>query len=440
MRQGEEEGHNLCRVPRSSFGTTLRTPQMTTIISREAHDKAKGLRLQRLRAVLLMLESIETTPDAYFYAAVEDVEDLALYTAGPNGTSEYFEEDKNYDETRSFTCNSQPVKNSLVSFFDIYTAKWKQSPQIRLGFYSTAPIGKESLTKGLKRLGVTLPDKPILALLLEHDFKYPNLLPAVRVILEDEYATQYAGKTPPGNLAALTNMSDDEFIGFLSRITWFFGEADEEVLRAEVLEAVRTSPLFSHLHEGKEEGILSLLMELLDSKQDLPDYANRFVHKSDVHLVFLRAISEVPEKLADPAWEMWKEMPGPQDYRSLSEKVLAVCPSYAQPKLARLARKASVSRLEARHAGRSFAALRYRVLTACEDLISTLSVMQHSNVSAEKIDTTLRELKRSCEEKVANLRSNYEYRLSNDSAIEGVILELFDSCFLAFDDQGSSDE
>ena len=49
---------------------------MTSVsINREASDKTKGFRLQKVRAIELMLKSINKDTDSVFYTAIENVED-----------------------------------------------------------------------------------------------------------------------------------------------------------------------------------------------------------------------------------------------------------------------------------------------------------------------------------------------------------------------------
>ena len=50
---------------------------MTSVsINREASDKTKGFRLQKVRAIELMLKSINKDTDSVFYTAIENVEDV----------------------------------------------------------------------------------------------------------------------------------------------------------------------------------------------------------------------------------------------------------------------------------------------------------------------------------------------------------------------------
>lgn len=77
-------------------------------------------------------------------------------------TETYYEEDKNYAAGNNFTIFSDAVKNTLVSFFDIYIGSWRAGDEVRLGFYTTAKIGKEKKKFSIDGLEVDAPEKPIL--------------------------------------------------------------------------------------------------------------------------------------------------------------------------------------------------------------------------------------------------------------------------------------
>ena len=70
---------------------------MTSVsINREASDKTKGFRLQKVRAIELMLKSINKDTDSVFYTAIENVEDVSHWHVEDNSQKNYYEEDKNY--------------------------------------------------------------------------------------------------------------------------------------------------------------------------------------------------------------------------------------------------------------------------------------------------------------------------------------------------------
>ena len=85
-------------------------------INREASEKTKGFRLQKLRAVQFMLEEVNLKSKSIFYTAIENIEDVSHTVLEDEGVKNYFEEDKNYQKTSKFTISSHAVKNSSISF------------------------------------------------------------------------------------------------------------------------------------------------------------------------------------------------------------------------------------------------------------------------------------------------------------------------------------
>jgi hypothetical protein len=404
---------------------------MVSVISREAHASAKGPRLQRLRAVLLLLSSIETHKSPLVYAAVESLEDVSIVTATSEGSQEYFEEDKNYGSGAAFSLNSKEVKNALVSFIDIYFVKWRESQSLAFGFYTTANIAKEKMSALLQECGITLPDKPLLELLRDHQYSNQNASSVVKKIVESEYSSQYKNKRGAANLGALSGMSLGDFENFLDKIYWHFGEGDEEQLKEEALNAIRNSRLYSHKVDGKEEVILSLLMDMFDERQSLPDYTQRFIFGAEVQLAFVRAESEGIDAKCDPAGSMWNDFQAP-DKRNLSEKISAVCPEYPGRRLKHLARVACRSRCEAKASGKDHLSIRYRIFESCEGYLSALPSVS-APVEAKNVDDMLCGMRSAANQAIGELKKTYSYGNVNDLLVEGVIYELIDSCFLSFD-------
>jgi len=66
-------------------------------INREDGDSGKGFRLQLIRAIKLMLNTIRRNSNAVFFTAVENLEEVSHQTIANGEVTNYFEEDKNYD-------------------------------------------------------------------------------------------------------------------------------------------------------------------------------------------------------------------------------------------------------------------------------------------------------------------------------------------------------
>jgi hypothetical protein len=399
-------------------------------INREAADKSKGFRLQKIRAIKLILETLENQDKAIFYAAIENCEDVSFDKVSGDDPGVYYEEDKNYDEAHKFTIFSGEVKNALVSFFDIYM-KWRAGEEIRLGFYTTAKIGKERKCFIVDGTELHPPENPILVHLSSKNLT-EEIIRRVKSVVLDEYSKTYSGKKQ-GHLLSLKEMSIRDFGKFLEKISWYFESEDDVKLKETVLSLIKDSRLYNFRIAGKEEVVFALLMELLEERQSAPSLASKVVNASDVKLIFKQAESEESDPLLDPTWEELKTIEKQiRDKRNLQEKIKAVCPEYRDKKLQHLARLACRSKTEQKSGNRSFLSLKYRVYEACNGyfLNSEPEIRSESD-----IDTILDELKKISKQQIIELKKDYVYTVSNSQTIEGIVMDLFDSCFVSFDEK-----
>ncbi|TOQ21951.1 hypothetical protein, partial [Vibrio parahaemolyticus] len=92
---------------------------MTNVIKREAGNTSKGFDTQIHRAISLILDNISKGSEQVF-CAVEVIEDVFLVEKSDEGETvgKLLEEDKDYSSNFSF--RTEPVRNTLVSFFDQY--------------------------------------------------------------------------------------------------------------------------------------------------------------------------------------------------------------------------------------------------------------------------------------------------------------------------------
>lgn len=407
---------------------------LDTIINREAGDKAKGPRLQRLRCVLLILEAIEKSEKPHIYAAVEHKDDV--YIKDIAAQTDYLEQDKNYDIDSNFTFNSHEVINTLVGFCDMWVQYIVQSKEVYLGFYATNNITKEGTSSAIKSLNLELPDKPILELLQAHDYSCPKLLPAVKALILHEYKNQYDGKKEEGYLKSLEGFSDEDWLKFLKIIDWKFGQSSEEETQKLVLEKIKKCKYFSHENLGQEETILRNLLDLLDEKQCVEDLLGKFINTSDVQLLFMKAANfSVVSKADDPVFKIWNTIPLPTDKRNIMDKINAVCQNFENSKMKSYARKTAVSRImqDDKSSDKSFLSLRYRIYEKCEDELATYltSALPEKVLSQEDIDQLFSHLYTTAKTYVSTLSTDFHYSFKSETVIEGIVLELFDSCYLA---------
>lgn len=403
------------------------------MINREASDKTKGFRLQKLRAVKLMLEAANFSDSSVVYWAIEHMEDLYEYADG----EEYFEEDKNYDKDSSFTFNNPIFRNTLVSFIDIWFAK-ELSLNLKLGFYATNKIGKESITKLVKKYSIELPDISMIELCKKIDIakksdtEETKLLEAVRKFMLHEYESQYS--TSNNIFKELKKWSNDEWKHFLSIIDWGFEQKNEEELQNELFEKIKNCKWYSYSeHNGKEEFIISRLIDLLDERQSKKDYLERFVHMAEVEMTFLKIASPIIPKENDGIWQMWDKIDN-SDNRNIKDKLLSVCKTANSKLLGQLIIEATEGGIERQthEDNKDFLAMRYRVYSRCRKELNIV-LENSSDLPESDIKDIIAKLKEVGYQEAKDFEQYYKYPVVTSTFISNIIIELFDSCYLAFD-------
>lgn len=402
-------------------------------INRESGDKGKGFRLQKLRAIKLLLDEMSRKEQVYVYAATEYFDDVFFKTVETGKVREYAEGDKNYDPEKAFSFMSDEVRNSLVSFLDLWLNQ-RMSKSLVFGFYTNISIAKEKNTKSTKGLGITLPDKPIIKLLMEKNYGYPNLFETVKKVLIAEYKQQYEGKAQTGYTATIDSLQDQFWIDFLNRIEWRFDQEDDVALEQSLLQDIRNSKLYTLKVEGKESYILAALEQEFEKKQNLPDHLARLVSQSDVKTIFLEIANDV-YKRNDPVFEEWENMDPPNDKRNLDAKIESVCSNYPKKKLGFFARKIGAVKKELQkvdHKDRG--SYLYRIFEACEEKLFELAdQFAEQDLPPDKVDSIIDELVSHSEQHLADKSKDYSYAFKSKDTLRNAVLELFDSCFLAFD-------
>ena len=409
-------------------------PSSNMSINREASDKTKGFRLQKIRVIEYMLDGIATCPKPLFYSAIEHIEDIYVKDRSNDG-DETLEENKNYDPGSKFTFNSHEILNTMVSFIEIWL-KNQFSDNLKLSFYSTNNYGKEQTSKVVTDNNITLPDKPILEKLMASDYDYKNVLPSVKAFVIAEYKAQYNKPGHPGRIAAIEKLTDSDWKKFLGCIDWKFGEFDEVAKKQEVLDKIKSCKHFSTALATKEGTIFAELMEMYDERQNIKDPTEKFIHSSEIELVFVKATSDPTHLIIDPVWQLWSNMPQ-SDSRNLKDKIKQVCNDYSDRKIEQHALKVARSLIEQTTfmTDKSLLSLKYRVFEHCNDyLLNYLGKRQTAEPILEsEIDDLLKKLIDEANTVINDLSKKFSYTHNNQKLIDGLILELFDSCYLAFD-------
>lgn len=402
------------------------------VISREAGDKTKGFRFQKLRAAIRFLTRIDSNRDGLVHCAMELLEDSVVID-GSSSAAISSEENKYYGSSLSF--NSSAIKNTVVAFLDLYFTFGRTS-DLKLGVYASATVAQERISAEVrKELGIDSEQSGygILKKLSEHQSLNSDELAIARSLITSEYVVQYAKRKGAGFLQMLKDLEEDEFRAFLEGIDWSMTDETNEALEQTALEAIRTSRLFTHRHANLEGVLLSSLLNELEKRSGSPTPTDRLLNTDTLKNIFneILLVTNTEFRVEDPAVEQWDVLTA-NDFRNLEEKILAVCPKFSSSKLKVLARVCALARNVEQEAQREMKGLLRRILDVCEAELLGLPPVQ--TMTEQQVLDAIDHLAKVAEQHISTLRATYRYKQRDHHSIKGAVLTLFDDCFLALDE------
>lgn len=400
-------------------------------INREAGDLYKALRLQKLRAIIYILEYIELNPNKDIAVAVEILEDVYVRTED----SQTFEQDKDYDPNSTFTINSEEILKSLCSFLDIWIHN-QLSSKISFCFLTTNNYSKERTSKLSKEAKIVFPVTKILEELssLQNE-RIKNVVVIVKKIITLYYKENYPLETQ--NIDIIENLDDDLWVDFFTQIKWIFGYQNIEETESDVLAKIKNCYYYNHYgSSGREEQIKTNLIDLIEKKTYKADKIFKLLVLSDVKLQFAENNNLNPNLNEDSVYKLWKTIDKPNDTRNLREKILSVCPNFDKKKLESLERQASIAKVEEETLKNSpkYLSLKFRVYNFCENNLNDILKSEESReFSFEELMIIINKINNECVNEFEVLKVDYDYGIKRNSIILELFIEFIDSCYLAFD-------
>ncbi|QWG56017.1 hypothetical protein EXW50_11530 [Bacillus mycoides] len=410
---------------------------MAKTINRDAGDKTKGFRLQRLRAISLLFDQMEKNDDRIsVFASTEYLDDVYIKKVSPDGMITYTEGDKNYDNSKKFSFMSREVTNSLIIFLDNWL-NCDMSDTLYYCFYTNIQYTYEKdNTPTIKKLGIELPEKPILDHLIAYEFN-KEVIECIKKRLLYEYEEQYKNKEENGYLGVIKEFGYAKWVSFFSRISWQFGQYDEKELEVALIDKLEKRSFLTNIDVlGNEDLIINLLENKFGANEKFNDAMSKHVTSAHVENILLRIAKDIVKKDSDPVYSVWENLEPPTDNRGLKDKIFDVDKDYKKRKIGLKARDiASIKEEFQQLSDQEQGSYRYRIFEACQKRLNELLDKE----LPVDVDGWLEELFEVSKKHLEDKSKDYSYVIQSDDAIQKVILELIDSCFLSFDEKGFYD-
>lgn len=413
--------------------------------STDAGAQQQGFRLQKLRAVMLLLSRLQSDRDAAVAVAIEYDADVRL----EDGDHVHRGETKLYESKKSFTLASIEVRNTLANFLDIYTSDEAPREHSSYGFYTNISLGREEHRGGLAELGLKIPDETGLLQALVSRKHLDAALPTIRTYLLHSFCeilckdsrraeTSPDAKDPPrcsSPCIAAKAWHDSDWKRFFDKIDWGFDQPDNEQLEEDLQKAIRQHHEYDAALKGREEEILHVLLDKLDRSQGKPTRTQRLLFARDVDNVFLRASKRSLLGVDEGAVAALGNLPAPEDPRGVREKIedqLGRQTGKGKRLVAREELAASAGAARREQGGDEYVASLYVVYQATSKCLD-----QHAGgfTCPSAIDEFFDTCADAAFAAMTERQKTYSYTIADKQTLREMTAFLFDSCYFDFQDQ-----
>lgn len=411
-------------------------------INTDADANIKGIGLQKVRAAERLLRAVMQGKKA-LYCTIEHVDDVLQGDWQEDVVKYTAEQNKSY--ATGFSMNSHEIKNSLRIFFDTWFGTVEMSESIQFVFYTNVGIKKENKVGVFKDTEVTLPEEPMLQLLIEK--RYDEAFPFVLPIFKKYYIEQHKKHVKnPKDIEKyqkiLDAMTEEKWKEFFGLVEWNFGEADEIKVRKNIDNLVEELCVKFDVNK-KYVGLLAAkILDMIETRKFEKDFLHSIVHVAEVENLFLVLAQEarLEEKL-DPMHEKWDEIEC-GDVRNISEKFLSVCAEFEKDSIDELEDEYIDGAYEQRHCQnhRQVKAYNYRIYKTCKKNIGKFLKKHNGKFTQVEIEQLMEELKIESEKVIQDKAKTYNMPFEDEDMIRKTIILLFQECYLAFDEGRKIDE
>ncbi|MFY0684040.1 MAG: hypothetical protein JXR20_05765 [Balneola sp.] len=394
-----------------------------------------GPRLQKLRALIRLLEIHQHNNESiHFYFGIESEGDVVVKELEVENEISYHEEDKNYDPNSNFTINSPEIRKCLVGFMDTWFNK-ELSDNCYFTFYCTNGYSKDRKSTLVEEYNIDLPDEPILKILEDGDLDRDSidLISELTVAI---YKEEYKKEKSSGFLNEIQEFTPEYWANFFGRISFGFGKPNHDVLKEQALILIQDCKFFNASHSGKEDLILSQILDKLDEVHISNDPTKNLIHISQLENIFLKVTGVESGKQIDMIYKQWDTIEADlSDIRNIKEKMQYASKALSSDLITASTRRASTGLSEKEYFDhiKDFQSLRYRIYELCHDLIRKYNLEDIEVFSDEEFDKLHKYLCEESHKEILELSNDFKYSFTNKRIIDGVIYQLVESCFLSYD-------
>lgn len=311
----------------------------------------------------------------------------------------------------------------------------RRDPNLMFIFHTNVQFSKERKSTMMEQLGLEPLDYPVLQYLTDRNYNEAVIKFVSKVILftyKEENQEQ-----DDGYILQAEQMTEQDWIDFLNCIYFEFGQVDVNILEEELINEIKVRPYYEELHVGRENDIKNSILEMIDKRMKETDILKKAINSDSLRNVFLELKDKEKILPVDPVHEAWEIIESDKettnDIRNLREKIESICKDFDNGNINRLnleatTAKSEIMRLDKKHRN----SLKVRVYESMGKYFDDIFDYKGS-YSYDELKKCIRKLKELVVNEINDLRSDYNYGLSNNRVIEKLVMMLIDECFYSFD-------
>ncbi len=406
------------------------------MINRDAGDKFKGLTLQKVRAVYSVLKALNTSQKKVdlIYFAIEADDDIQIVESTEGKLNLTFEQNKDLQSKGVLTINSTDVYKSLINFIDIWIRQ-RESDSIKFVFYTTCNIGKEQTSKVITELELSLPEEPVINIIKSSEIDDGFLEDFFVPYMSEVYRKAYESHDK-SYIGIISEWDLEKWKSFLNRIEWVFLGRSVDKIDEEIISEITKCDFYNVSLVGKEKAISARIEQELERRMANDDYVSRFLHLSDIKLIFKEAESDDID-FDDITGEILDQI-DVTDTRDVQQKINSVCPSASGRVLNHYKILASEALLVERSQKfpHPFKSQKYQIYTAVQDYI----IRNSEDLLELNEKALIGVLDSMCDlaiQRVKVDKADFRYPVNDDQSIRNMVFGLLDQCYIAFDGEVS---
>ena len=185
--------------------------------------------------------------------------------------------------------------------------------------------------------------------------------------------------------------------------------------------------------DGQKLSLIGILKSLPEKDFDYKEISCVSIEKI---LKFIQDKNLAEEPFLNPSAYAFKQLKS-NDERNLEDKLKNACPTIKQRRVQQYIRLVSLGKSEQMiYSARDISAIKNMIFEECQDELMDFIDSNNDELNFEKIKLLLEAYTKRAKKIIIDKKDEYNYGNFSDDIIKKIILDLIDTCYLSFDEEG----